>query len=131
MDYDIGSQDSGEHESISADDINIDDYLSDDEVPDYRYQSNNYSGDDEDKQVPYASGISFTQFLLDQLHTLRMSEEEQQIAEFLVGSIDDSGYIRRAIPDIMDDLAFTQNVYTTEEKIEKVLKLVQFICPGI
>ncbi len=111
-------------------DINIDDYLSDDETPSYKLAANNYSADDEEKQVPYASGTSFTQFLMTQLNTVRLDEEEREIAEFLVGSVDESGYIRRPIIDIMDDLAFTQNIYTTEDKIEKVLDLVQDLDPA-
>ncbi|WP_417884810.1 RNA polymerase factor sigma-54 [Zunongwangia sp.] len=111
-------------------DINIDEYLSDDEVPEYKLQANNYSADDDDKQVPYAAGTSFTQFLKNQLNTFRFNEEEQLIAEFLVGSIDESGYIRRSILDIVDDLAFTQNTYTDEESVEKVLKKVQELDPA-
>ena len=99
-------------DSISAEDINIDDYLSDDEVPDYRTQTNNYSADDDEKSIPYAAGTSFNQYLMNQLNTVYMDDDEWAIAEFLVGSIDESGYIRRPIPDIMDDLAFTQNIYT-------------------
>ncbi|MDX1461909.1 MAG: RNA polymerase factor sigma-54 [Marinirhabdus sp.] len=111
-------------------DINVDDYLSDDEIPSYKLSSNNYSADDDDKQTPYASGTSFNQYLLQQLNTYRFDEEEEQIARFLVGSVDESGYIRREIADILDDLAFTQNVYTTEEKIEKVLDIVQDLDPA-
>ena len=129
-DFDNSKDDFDDNETIQAEDINVDDYLSDDEIPDYRTQSNNYSSDDEDKNVPYASGTSFTQHLLNQLNTYRLSEEEHDIAEFLVGSVDESGYIRRTLSDIMDDLAFTQNVFTTEEKIESVLKTVQQLDPA-
>ena len=122
--------DYNDNDSISAEDINVDDYLSDDEIPDYRMQTNNYSVDDEDKSIPYASGTSFTQHLTTQLNTFRLDEEEHQIAEFLVGSVDSSGYIRRSLSDIMDDLAFTQNIYTTEDKIEYVLKTVQQLDPA-
>ena len=118
-----------EGETIETE-INIDDYLSDDEIPSYKLSANNYSSDDEEKQIPYASGTSFTQFLMTQLNTFRLDEEEAEIAEFLVGSVDESGYIRRPIIDIMDDLAFTQNVYTSEDKIEKVLELVQQLDPA-
>ncbi|MAB57954.1 MAG: RNA polymerase sigma-54 factor [Aequorivita sp.] len=111
-------------------DINVDDYLSDDEVPSYKLSANNYSADDEERQMPYAAGTSFTQHLMQQLSTYRLDEEEKQIAEFLVGSVDESGYIRREIQDIVDDLAFTQNVYTTEDKVEKVLKVVQELDPA-
>ncbi|MCL4118595.1 UNVERIFIED_CONTAM: hypothetical protein GTU68_016090 [Idotea baltica] len=122
--------DFNDNESIEADDINVDDYLSDDEVPDYRTQVNNYSADDEEKTMPYAAGTSFTQHLVNQLNTYRLNEEEREIAEFLVGSVDESGYIRRELSDIMDDLAFTQNVYTTEGNIENVLKIVHQLDPA-
>lgn len=122
-------EDETDNESINADDINIDDYLSDDEVPDYRTQTSNYSVDDDEKSIPYASGISFNQFLLNQLNTFYLSDEEWAIAEFLVGSVDESGYIRRLLPDILDDLAFTQNIYTKEGTIERVLKIVQELDP--
>ncbi len=117
------------NETIETD-INVDEYLSDDETPDYRLNANNYSADDEDRQVPYASGTSFNQYLKTQLNTFRLSEEERDIAEFIIGSLDESGYLRRSIPDLMDDLAFTQNVYTTEEKIEEVLFKVQDLDPS-
>lgn len=120
---------SEDSERIEAEDINIDDYLGDDEIPDYRTRANNYSDDDSDRQVPYAAGISFTQHLLNQLNTEYLDDEEWTIAEFLVGSVDESGYIRRPIPDIMDDLAFTQNVYTDAATIEKVLAKVQQLDP--
>jgi len=111
-------------EKIEAEDINIDEYLSDDEYPSYKTHANNYSSDDEEKRTPYAAGITFHQSLLNQLSTFRLDDEERTIAEFLVGSIDDSGYIRRELIDLVDDLAFTQNVFTTEEKVTKVLKNV-------
>ncbi len=121
--------DNTDNESINAEDINIDEYLSDDEIPDYRTKANNYSSDDDEKSVPYAAGISFNQYLIGQLNTTYLNEEEWSIAEFLVGSIDESGYIRRPITDILDDLAFTQNIYTEEETIEKVLQVVQELDP--
>ncbi|WP_394420553.1 RNA polymerase factor sigma-54 [Tenacibaculum mesophilum] len=126
---DVDYDDSG-NEKIDAEDINIDEYLSDDEYPSYKTQTNNYSSDDEDKQIPYAAGTSFHQSLKNQLNTFRIDEEERAIAEFLVGSIDDSGYIRRDIIDLVDDLAFTQNVFTTEEKVQNVLiNVVQKLDP--
>ena len=118
------------NEKIEAEDINIDDYLSDDEIPNYKTQANNYSVDDEEKNVPYAAGTTFHQSLKNQLNTFRIDEEERAIAEFLVGSIDDSGYIRREIIDLVDDLAFTANVFTTEEKVISVLtKVVHTLDP--
>lgn len=118
-----------DNETISTDDINIDEYLSDDEIPDYRTQVSNYSADEDEKSVPYAAGISFNQYLINQLSTVYLTDDEWAIAEFLVGSVDESGYIRRPIADIMDDLAFTQNIYTDEKTIEAVLKTVQELDP--
>ncbi len=116
------------NETIETD-INIDEYLSDDEIPSYRLKSDNYSSEDEDSRIPYSSGISFNQFLTSQLNTFKLSDQESQIAEFLVGNIDENGYVRRSLEDIVDDLAFSENIYTTEEEIEKVLKIIQQLDP--
>lgn len=118
-----------DNETIATDDINIDDYLSDDEIPDYRTQANNYSTDDEEKSVPYAADTSFNQYLINQLNTVYLTDDEWAVAEFLVGSVDESGYIRRPVSDIMDDLAFTQNIYTEEKTIKKILAIVQELDP--
>ena len=117
-------------EKIDAEDINIDEYLSDDEIPSYKTQTNNYSADDEEKSIPYAAGTTFHQSLKNQLNTFRLDDEETAIAEFLVGSIDETGYLRRDLLDLVDDLAFTGNIFTTEEKVLEVLtKTVQKLDP--
>lgn len=127
-DFDEGFENEAEGDVIDTEDINIDDYLSDDEIPDYRTRGSNY-GDEEEKEVPYAAGISFTQYLISQLNTEYLDDQEWQIAEFLVGSMDESGYIRRPVADILDDLAFTQNVFTDEQSVLKVLRTVQQLDP--
>jgi RNA polymerase sigma-54 factor len=104
------------------DDFNVDDYLSDDEIPEYKTQTNNYSDDDDDKDIPYAAGKSFHQHLKSQLNTFRLNDQQYIVAEFLVGSIDDSGYIRQDLEDIVDDLAFTQNIMTSQEEVGVLLK---------
>ncbi|SFU57989.1 RNA polymerase, sigma 54 subunit, RpoN/SigL [Pustulibacterium marinum] len=108
-------------ETINAEDINVDEYLSDDEIPDYKLQANNYSSDDEEKTMPFEASLSFHQYLENQLNTFSLKEIDREIAYFLIGSIDESGYIRRSVLDIMDDLAFTQSIMTTEEDIERIL----------
>ena len=113
--------DSGDNEIIDAPDINIDEYLSDDEVPSYRMQSNNYSDDDEEKELPYAQYESFQEHISSQLHTFRLAENEEEIADFIVGNLDDDGYLRRDLSSIVDDLAFTQGIYTDVKTIEKLL----------
>ncbi|MBC9794536.1 RNA polymerase factor sigma-54 [Sinomicrobium weinanense] len=127
---DTFEDDYNDRDKIEAEDINVDEYLSDDEIPEYRLQANNYSADDEEKTVPYAAGTSFHQHLVNQLNTYSLNDNQRDIAEFLVGSVDETGYIRRSLEDIMDDLAFTQNVYTEEDTIEKVLRIVQQLDPA-
>lgn len=119
-----------EGERIETDEINIDEYLSNDETPDYKLQANNYSDDDEDRSMPFAATVSFHQSLTDQLNTFILSDDERDIAEFLVGSIDDMGYIRRSIPDIVDDLAFTQGIYTDEATVEHILHIIHQLEPA-
>jgi len=109
-------------EELAEDDFNVDDYLSDDEIPEYQTQTNNYSEDDEDRDIPFAAGKSFHQHLKSQLNTFRLSDQQYEVAEFLVGSIDESGYIRQGVEDIVDDLAFTQNIMTSPEEVELLLK---------
>jgi RNA polymerase sigma-54 factor len=128
--FDNSTDDDYNDSETIGEDINVDEYLSDDDVPDYRTQVNNYSSDDEDKDMPFASGTSFNQYLTSQLNTFRLTEDERIIAEFLVGSVDESGYIRRSLTEIMDDLAFTQNVFTDEKAIEKVLHIVHQLDPA-
>jgi RNA polymerase sigma-54 factor len=126
-DYD--DYDDAESDRIEADDINIDEYLSDDDTPDYKTQVNNYS-EDEERETPFASPISFHQDLINQLNTFILNDEEREIAEFLVGSIDDMGYIRRSVADMVDDMAFTQGIYTDDVMVEKMLHVIHELEPS-
>jgi len=114
---------------IEAEEINVDQYLSDDETPSYKLYSSNYSNQEDDTTVPVSSGISFHQYLSQQIGNLILSEKEMDIAEFIIGSIDESGYLRRSNEELMDDLAFTQNIIVDAYEIEKTLKAVQSLDP--
>lgn len=116
-------------ENIETEEINIDEYLSNDETPDYKLQANNYSDDDNDREIPFAASTSFHQDLINQLNTFILTDEQRDIAEFLVGSIDDDGYLRRNISDIIDDMAFTQGLYTDEKSVEKILLIIHELEP--
>ena len=117
-------------DNIEADDINIDEYLSNDETPDYKTQTSNYSDDDDDRESPLIQNVSFHQDLITQLNTFILNDSDREIAEFLVGSIDDMGYIRRTIQDIVDDMAFTQGIYTDEKSVEKILHIIHELEPS-
>jgi len=122
-------EDSDEYEPENDNEINVEDYLSDDDVPDYKLKSNNHSQDDDEKSIPFASGISFNQFLKNQLHTFSFNEIETKIAEFLVGSIDQSGYLRRELLDVVDDLAFTMSINTDVNIVKTILKTIHLLDP--
>jgi len=109
-------------------DINIDEYLNYDDTPSYKlnYSSNN---ENEKNEIPFASGTSFTEYLTNQLNTIKLDNKEKKIAEFLVGSIDNSGYIRQELNEIVDDLAFTQNLDVSIEKLKNILSIVQQLDP--
>ena len=126
--YDQEYEDS--NEVIDTQDIDIDAYLSDDEIPSYRLNTNNYSTDDEEKTTPLSGGVSFHETLQLQIGSLILTEEEKIIAEFIVGSIDESGYLRRSLEDLVDDLAFTQGIMVEKDKVEAVLEKVQSIDPA-
>jgi RNA polymerase sigma-54 factor len=118
-----------ERTTIEADEIDVDQYLSDDEIPLYRLYSNNYSNEDEQRIVPVSGGVSFHQHLLQQAGNLILNDHEMQVAEFLIGSIDDSGYLRRTNEELMDDLAFTQNLFVEPQELKKIIKAVQALDP--
>ncbi len=122
--------DDSESDRIEAEDINIDEYLSNDETPDYKLKANNYSDDDESRETPLAAPVTFHQDLINQLNTFILTEDEREIAEFLVGSIDDMGYIRRSVPDIVDDMAFTQGIYTDEKTVGRILHIIHELEPA-
>lgn len=110
-------------------DFDIEEYFSDDE-PAYKTSVSNRSRDDEDKSIPLSSGKTFQEHLVSQLNLQELSEEESKIAVYIIGSLDESGYLDRDLEAIVNDLAFYQNIETTEERLEKTLKLVQSLDPA-
>jgi RNA polymerase sigma-54 factor len=116
----------------SEDDFTFEDYLSDDEIPEYRLKVNNTSPDDEIRETPLASGISFQEFLLDQVGMQMLTQKEIAIAQTIIGNLDETGYLYREIPALCDDLAFNHSIEATPEEVLNVLKVIQsFDPPGI
>ena len=117
------------------DNIDISEYVKegDDDIADYKMRDDNYGSDDDDKKtIPFKMETSFYETLLDQLGLLKLDAKEQKIAEQIVGSIDEDGYLRRETTAIVDDLAFRQNVMTTEEEVESLIRRIQhFDPPGV
>ncbi len=128
-DDDLDNTDDIYDEQTELPEINIDEYLPQDDVPEWKLRQNNYSSDDEEKKVPYAQGESFTEYLKSQLASFSFDEKQRKIAEFLIGSINDNGYLRSDLSELVDDLAFGQNIFTDEQEVEKILKNIQELDP--
>ncbi|HEY5371910.1 MAG TPA: RNA polymerase factor sigma-54 [Hanamia sp.] len=114
------------------DNIDISEYVSegDDEPGDYKYRDDNYGDPDEKKTIPHKVETSFYDTLKSQLLMLQLSDHERKIAEHIIGSIDDDGYLRRETASISDDLAFRQNIVSDEKEIEKLIGLIQQFDPA-
>ncbi|MEJ7770221.1 MAG: RNA polymerase factor sigma-54 [Chitinophagaceae bacterium] len=112
--------------------LDISDYVADgdDEVGDYKLRDDNYPEIDDNKVIPYRVETTFHDILADQLGMLKMDERSRKIAEQIVGSIDDDGYLRRETTSIQDDLAFRQNVQVTEGEIEDLISKIQQFDPA-
>jgi RNA polymerase sigma-54 factor len=108
----------------------LDDYIEEDDIPEYRLQSKNTSKDDDRKsEVPFSVGYSFHEFLSSQIGLRDLNEKQKILAEYIIGNIDEDGYLRRDLVNIVDDLAFLQNVETNEKELEEVLKVIQDLEP--
>ncbi len=109
----------------------FDDYLDDDDIPEYRLQSQNYSKDDDKRnEIPFSTGSSFHEHLLSQFGLRELKDNQRVLGEYIIGNIDEDGYLRRELSSIVDDLAFLQNLITTEEELEEVLEVVQDLEPA-
>lgn len=113
-----------EEEHKTDDEFELSDYVDEDDIPDYKLYTN--SPIDNGNQVQlYAGGFSFYEMLMGQLRDLVLNDRERQIAETIIGNINDAGYLERDIASMVDDLAFSQNLHVQEEEMERVLKLIQ------
>ena len=113
------------------DEFSLDDYLNEEDVPDYRLQARNYSKDSDRKnEIPFSTGSSFHEHLDSQIGLRILSEKQQILVEQILGNIDGDGYLRRELENIVDDLAFTQNIVVTEEELKEVLDIVQDLDPA-
>ena len=118
---------------INADENNdytLEDFMEEDEIPDYKLIADNRSPDEEVREVPVVSGVSFQDYLMDQLGMYKLDQKQYIIAATIIGNLDDSGYLERDINPLADDLAFNQNVEATLEEIQDVLSIIQEFDPA-
>ncbi len=119
-----------EFDNESSDEFDLHDYIDDDEIPSYKLQANNYSSDDDRKEIPFASGKTFHDHLISQLGLRNLDDKQNTIALTIIGNLDDSGYLQRDLNSMVDDLAFTQNLTTTPDEILKILKIIHEFDPA-
>ncbi|MFN8288673.1 MAG: RNA polymerase factor sigma-54 [Chitinophagaceae bacterium] len=114
------------------DNIDISEYVQegDDEVADYKLRDDNYPEEDEGRQLPFKAETSFYELMTNQLGLLKLEDKEQTIAEQIVGSLDEDGYLRRETSAIVDDLAFRQNISATEQEVESIIRRIQQFDPA-
>ena len=121
---------SNEQNQESDEEFSFDDYYTDDdEIPTYKTTTNNYSKDDKYVEIPFSVGITFHESLYDQLGMINLTEQERQLAEYIIGNIDDDGYLRRDLLSISDDLAFSIGIEVSPEELKKALNIVHSLDP--
>ncbi|NBC84283.1 MAG: RNA polymerase factor sigma-54 [Bacteroidetes bacterium] len=123
-DQDIREELPGGEEQSEDEGFSIDQYLYDD-IPAYKLNTKNYSKDDKKTEIPFSVGSSFHDSLLNQLGLRSLDERKETLAKYVIGNIDEDGYLRRDIESIVDDLAFTRNITTSQEELLSVLKIIQ------
>ncbi|HTF05758.1 MAG TPA: RNA polymerase factor sigma-54 [Bacteroidia bacterium] len=118
--------------TTKEDSFEIDDYMDEDEAYSYKEQTSNVGPDDERRESPLTQGPGFHEQLIAQLGLQPLDDHHYQVGIYLIGNIDEDGYMRRELAAIVDDIAFSQNITTTEEELLEVLQLIQtFDPPGV
>ncbi len=127
LDEDISSD---KEEDEAPREVSLSEYKEDDSIPSYRLRSDNYSKDERPQYNTFSVKESFTQNLMEQLGYRDLSKHQYAVAAFLIGSLDDDGYLRRSIDSIVDDLSFRANIETTEDEVLEMLKVIQEFEPA-
>lgn len=119
-----------EDEGEAPREVSLSEYKEDDYIPSYRLRADNYSKDERPQYSTFSVKESFTQSLQEQLGYRQLTEHQHSVASFLIGSLDDDGYLRRSIDSIVDDLSFRANIATDEEEVLEMLKIIQEFEPA-
>lgn len=112
------------------DDFDVDDYVADDDIPDYKLKANNSSKDDKHEHIPFSVGVTFHEHLLSQLGVLQLTDHERQLAEYVIGNIDDEGYLRRSPESMVDDIVFQAGIQTNDEEMRNIVSFVREFDPA-
>lgn len=118
------------NDSPLDEDITLGDYLSEDDIPDYKLQEHNRSQRDKAEEIPFSDAVSFYEILQEQLNMLNLNEEEQCIAEYLIGSLDDDGILRKSMSTLIDELMLYRGIYSNPNEMERILAIIQDFDPA-
>ena len=116
-------------ESAEKDDFSIDEYINNDDIPAYKLYTKNYSKDEKRTEIPFSIGTTFHDHLDTQLGLRKLDERQHNLAEYIIGNIDEDGYLRRELEAIVDDLAFTLNIESSEGELLEILRIIQDFDP--
>ena len=119
-----------EDNSYINEDISLGDYRTEDDIPDYKLQEHNRSRGEVAEEIPFSDSVSFYEMLLEQLQMQRLTEEEKIMAEYLIGSLDDDGLLRKGTQTLIDELAIYRGIYTNEKEIDHILSIIQDFDPA-
>lgn len=111
-------------------DLSLGDYRTEDDIPDYKLQEHNRNKGEVAEEIPFSDSVSFYEMLLEQLSMQHLTEEEETIAEYLIGTLDDDGWLRKDFSFLIDELAIYRGIYTNEENLERILSIVQSFDPA-
>lgn len=116
--------------NISQEDITLGDYMNEDEIPDYQLRDNNRPSVGKQDEIPFSVAASLHEYLIEQLGECEFNEEDEKVAEYIIGNIDESGYLDRSLSAISDDLIFQQNIDVSVPQLEEILKTIQDFEPA-
>lgn len=125
-----GRDEDSSTEEEAPKDISLSDINADDEIPSYKLHINNYGKDERPEYNTFSVKQSFTQGLMEQLGFRNLNEHQRSVAQFIIGSLDEDGYLRRDLENLVDDMAFRANIETNEEEVEAMLKIIQDFEPA-
>lgn len=129
-DMDFNTDQDGEPNTDFGVDLSLGDYRTEDDIPDYKLQENNRSRNDFPEEIPFSDSVSFYETLKEQLDMQDLTPEETLLGEYIIGSLDDDGLLRKSTESLMDELAIYQGINTTEEELERVIAVIQEFDPA-
>lgn len=129
-DPDYNTDQDGEPNTDCGTDLSLGDYRTEDDIPDYKLQENNRSYNETPEEIPFSDNVSFYETLKEQLDMQDLTPEEKQLGEYIIGSLDDDGLLRKTTESLMDELAIYQGIYTTQEELEHIISIIQDFEPA-